>query len=107
MYRQAFVRNARLFSTSVRVQKSVTESAADAIKTADKTVSQKVVLPTIEAAENAASKLKESAGFAAKDAQIKGEQAQNEAAKLGAQARDKAQEVAGEAKKQVDQATKA
>ena len=50
MYRQAFVRNARLFSTSVRVQKSVTESAADAIKTADKTVSQKVVLPAIETA---------------------------------------------------------
>jgi hypothetical protein len=50
MYRQVFVRNARLFSTSVRVQKSVTESAADAVKAADKTVSQKVVLPAIETA---------------------------------------------------------
>ena len=56
--------------------------------------------------ENAAAKVKEATGFAAKDASIKGQQAELNAEKLGAQARDKAQEVAGEAKKQVDQATK-
>lgn len=43
MFRQAIARNARLFSTSVRVQKTVLETAADAVKTADKTVAKGVV----------------------------------------------------------------
>lgn len=43
MFRQAVARNARLFSTSVRAQKSVVDSAKDAIKGVDKTVSQAAV----------------------------------------------------------------
>lgn len=43
MFRQAAIRNARLFSTSVTLRKSPVESAADAAKTVDKTISQNIV----------------------------------------------------------------
>lgn len=43
MFRQTIARNARLFSTSVRTQKSAVDAAKDAAKTVDKTVSQTIV----------------------------------------------------------------
>lgn len=43
MLRQAFTRQARLFSTSVRTQKSAVDAAKDAVKNVDKTVSQTLV----------------------------------------------------------------
>ena len=43
MYRQVAARNIRLFSTSLRAQKGPVESATDALKTADKNVSQTMV----------------------------------------------------------------
>lgn len=44
MFRQVAIRNVRLFSTSVRVSnKGPVETAKDAVKTADKTVSQTIV----------------------------------------------------------------
>jgi hypothetical protein len=43
MFRQTLLRQTRLFSTSVRVQKSAVDAAKDTIKSADKAVSQKIV----------------------------------------------------------------
>jgi len=43
MYRQAIARQARLFSTSPRVRKSVIDQAKEAIKTVDKGVAQTIV----------------------------------------------------------------
>lgn len=43
MFRQTLARNVRLFSTSVRTQKSAVDAAKDAAKTVDKTVSQTIV----------------------------------------------------------------
>lgn len=43
MLRQTVVRNVRLFSTSVRVQKGPVDAVKDAAKTVDKTVSQTIV----------------------------------------------------------------
>lgn len=44
MFRQTLVRNARLFSTSVRVgNKGPIEGAKDAAKTVDRTVSDQIV----------------------------------------------------------------
>lgn len=43
MFRQTFTRNVRLFSTSVRVQKSAVDAAKEAAKNVDKTVSQTLV----------------------------------------------------------------
>lgn len=43
MLRQTITRNVRLFSTSVRVQKSAVDAAKDAAKTVDQTVSQTIV----------------------------------------------------------------
>lgn len=43
MFRQTITRNVRLFSTSVRFQKSAVDAAKDAAKTVDKTVSQTLV----------------------------------------------------------------
>ena len=44
MFRQVAVRNARLFSTSVRLSnKGPVDAAKDAVKTVDKTVSQTIV----------------------------------------------------------------
>ena len=43
MYRQVAIRNARLFSTSVRLGKGPVETTKDAVKTVDKNVSQTIV----------------------------------------------------------------
>jgi hypothetical protein len=43
MFRQAAVRNVRLFSTSVALRKGPVEATKDAVKTVDKTVSQAAV----------------------------------------------------------------
>ena len=43
MYRQLLARQARLFTTSVRVRKSVLDTAKDTLKDVDKTVSQTLV----------------------------------------------------------------
>ena len=43
MYRQAFARQARLFSTSVRTRKSAIDTVKEAAQNVDKTVSQTLV----------------------------------------------------------------
>lgn len=43
MFRQTLLRNARLFSTSVRMSKGPVEGAKDAAKTVDRTVSDQLV----------------------------------------------------------------
>ena len=43
MFRQAFARNVRLFSTSVALRKGPVEGAKDAVKTVDRTVSDTLV----------------------------------------------------------------
>ena len=43
MYRQTFLRQARLFSTSVAVRKSAVDTAKETVQAADKTVAQKIV----------------------------------------------------------------
>jgi hypothetical protein len=43
MFRQQFARNVRLFSSSVRVQKSTVDAAKDTLKTADRAVSDTLV----------------------------------------------------------------
>ncbi len=43
MFRQAAIRNVRLFSTSVAFRKGPVEAVTDAAKTVDKTVSQAAV----------------------------------------------------------------
>lgn len=43
MFRQTIIRNARLFSTQARLQKSATETVKDAAKAVDRTVSDTVV----------------------------------------------------------------
>ena len=43
MFRSTIIRNARLFSTNARLQKSATETIKDAAKTIDRTVSDAAV----------------------------------------------------------------
>ena len=43
MFRQTIIRNARLFSTNARLQKSATETVKDTLKAVDRTVSDAAV----------------------------------------------------------------
>ena len=43
MFRQSLLRTTRLFSTTARVNKGPVEGAKDAVKTADRTVSDQIV----------------------------------------------------------------
>jgi len=43
MFRQTITRQARLFSTSVRVRKSAVDSAKETLQSVDKTISQQAV----------------------------------------------------------------
>jgi len=56
MYRQLLARQSRLFTTSTRVRKSVLDTAKDALKDVDKTVSQTLV-KGIDASGNASQAL--------------------------------------------------
>ncbi|KAI9685424.1 MAG: hypothetical protein M1822_004555 [Bathelium mastoideum] len=90
MLRTTITRQARLFSTSPRVQKTVVDSAKDAVKKVDRTVSDAAV-KGIETGEKATNATAETIG-------LKSKQAQGKAAEVGGEAKGKAHEVAGKAK---------
>ncbi|KJX93390.1 hypothetical protein TI39_contig4323g00003 [Zymoseptoria brevis] len=102
MFRQTLLRQSRLFSTSVRVQKSAVEAAKDTITTADKAVSQKIV-QGIEATESATEKVKETVAGGAKEAQRKAEDVKDDAARKAENAKNEAarktEDAAKEARK--------
>ncbi|KAK2595397.1 hypothetical protein QQS21_006871 [Conoideocrella luteorostrata] len=92
----------RAFSTSFAMRKTPTESVKDGLKTADRTVTDNVVLPGLEAAASAGSKVKDAAetitkGNKGKAEQLKG-QAQGKAEELKGKAKGAAAEAQGQAK---------
>jgi len=90
MYRTAIARQARLLSTSTRLQKGPVETAKDALKKVDRAVSD-VAVKGIETGEKATEAVKETVG---KDT---GE-AKGKASELAGEAKGKAYEVKGQAK---------
>ncbi|KAK7540573.1 uncharacterized protein J3D65DRAFT_615732 [Phyllosticta citribraziliensis] len=101
MFRATLTRNARLFSTSVRSQKSVTETVKDAAAKANRVVSD-AALKGIEKGDDAASAVKnqtsEAASQASGNASKASGQASGKASELSSEAKGKAQELSGEAK---------
>merc|ERR1711974_11368 len=75
MFRHTLARNARLFSTSIRVQKGPVEAAQDGLKAVDRTVSETIV-KGIEKGEEASAKAKEVAGIGKKEAKDAAAQAE-------------------------------
>ncbi|KAI9666249.1 MAG: hypothetical protein M1821_004184 [Bathelium mastoideum] len=102
MLRTTITRQARLFSTSPRVQKTVVDSAKDAVKKVDRTVSDAAVKGietgvSIITSANAVTTEK-ATNATAETIGLKSKQAQGKAAEVGGEAKGKAHEVAGKAK---------
>ena len=83
------------FSASVAYQKSPVESVKDAAKKVDRTVSDNVLIPGLDATQNAKQKIKETVNSA--DPQGKAEELKSKAAGLKDEAAGKAQELKNEA----------
>ncbi|KAF1839735.1 hypothetical protein BDW02DRAFT_563785 [Decorospora gaudefroyi] len=90
MFRQQFVRQARLFSTTPVARKSPVETIKDAAKAVDRTISGAAV-KGIEKGEEVAGAVKEAVP------ETKGE-AKGQASEMAGKAKGTANEVAGEAK---------
>ncbi|EKG10692.1 hypothetical protein MPH_12176 [Macrophomina phaseolina MS6] len=96
MFRTAIARNARLFTTSARFQKSAVDSVKDTAKKVDRTVSDELV-KGIEKSEQAADKVKSATGVGAQKAEGTAAEAKGKAHELAGEAKGKAHEVAGKA----------
>ncbi|KAF2100165.1 hypothetical protein NA57DRAFT_38451 [Rhizodiscina lignyota] len=90
MYRAAVLRQARLFSTTPRVQKVLPDAVKEPLKKVDRTVSDAAVAG-IEAGEKVTDAVKQTVGMS------KGE-AQGKASEVAGEAKGKANELAGKAK---------
>jgi len=93
----------RAFSTSVAMRKTPTESVKDGLKTVDRTVTDNIVLPGLEAAASAGSKIKQGAdavshGTKGTAAEVQGK-AEGKAEELKGKAKGAAAEAEGKAKK--------
>ncbi|KZZ92499.1 hypothetical protein AAL_06125 [Moelleriella libera RCEF 2490] len=98
----------RAFSTSLRLRKSPADSVKDGLKTVDRAVTDNVVLPGLEAAAAAGSKVKEGAETVAKGSkgdvdELKG-QATGKAEELKGKAKGSAAELQGKAKGAAEEA---
>ncbi|KAG5998707.1 hypothetical protein E4U54_002132 [Claviceps lovelessii] len=92
----------RAFSTSPALRKTPTETVKDGMKSVDRAVTDNVVLPGLDAAVSAGTKVKETAesvtkGNKGKAEELKG-QAQGKVEELKGQAQGKAAEVKGAVK---------
>jgi len=96
MYRQAIVRQTRLFSTSPQVRKSVVDQAKEAVKTVDKTVAQ-AAIKGIDIGEEATNKAKEAIGVSSTEAKAKADE-------LSGEAKGKTSELKGKAKGATEEA---
>ncbi|KIV99853.1 uncharacterized protein PV09_08521 [Verruconis gallopava] len=97
MYRSAIVRQARLLSTTARLNKGPIETAKDALKSIDRTISDAAV-SGIEKGEQAAASIKKQMPSASdvkgKASELSGE-AKGKASELEGQAKGKAEEIKG------------
>ncbi|GME35057.1 Lea domain protein [Neofusicoccum parvum] len=103
MLRATIARNARLFTTSTRVQKSTVDSVKDTAKKVDRTVADELV-KGIEKGEQAAGKIKEATGVGKQKADGAAAQAKGKANEVAGEAKGKAHEVAGKAKGAAEEA---
>lgn len=101
MFRTAITRQARLFTTSTRLQKGPIELGKDALKKVDRVVSDAAV-KGIETGETVVEKTKETVGSDTGEMKAKANEAMGEAkgkaSELTGQAKGKANEVQGQAK---------
>lgn len=117
MFRATVARNARLFSTSVRSQKSVTETVKDAASKANRVISD-AALKGIEKGGTSTPKpcfiemttdlvhTDEAASAVKGDASKASGQASGKASELAGEAKGKANELAGQAKGKVEETKK-
>uniref|UniRef100_A0A1Y1LY10 Uncharacterized protein n=1 Tax=Photinus pyralis TaxID=7054 RepID=A0A1Y1LY10_PHOPY len=97
MYRSIMVQAPRAFSTSFAMRKSPTETVKDGLKTVDRTVTDNVVLPGLDAATTAGSKIKQGAETVAHGTKGKAAEMEGKAEKLKGKAKGAAAEAEGKA----------
>ncbi|KAG6010539.1 hypothetical protein E4U21_005890 [Claviceps maximensis] len=94
--RGMIVQAPRAFSTSLALRKTPTESVKDGLKTVDRVVTDSVVLPSLDAAVSAGTKVKKGA-----EAVTKGNKGKVE--ELKGQAEGKVEEIKGQAEGKVEE----
>ncbi|KHN97157.1 uncharacterized protein MAM_04754 [Metarhizium album ARSEF 1941] len=92
---------ARAFGASVAARKSPTDTVKDGLKTVDRTVTDNVVLPGLEAATSAGSKIKEGAEAIAHGSKGKAAEVKGKAKGAAAEAEGKAKGAAENIKSQL------
>ncbi|KAK8922570.1 hypothetical protein H634G_00676 [Metarhizium anisopliae BRIP 53293] len=102
MCRTIMVQAPRAFSTSVAMRKNPTETVKDGLKTVDRTVTDNVVLPGLEAAASAGSKIKQGAETVAQGTKGKAAEMEGKAEELKGKAKGAAAEAEGKAKGTVE-----
>merc|ERR1712227_702002 len=95
MFRSTIIRNARLFSTNARFQKSAAETVKDAAQAVDRTISDAAV-KGIEKGEQAAASIKSATNISTGEAK-------GSASQMAGQAQGKASELAGQVKGAVNE----
>ncbi|OAQ66446.1 hypothetical protein VFPPC_14335 [Pochonia chlamydosporia 170] len=96
--RTIMAQSPRAFSTSVVMRKSPTDSVKDGLKTVDRTVTDNIVLPGLEAAASAGSKIKEGADTVAHGSKGKAAEVEGKAEELKGKAKGAAAHAEGKAK---------
>lgn len=106
MLRTSLTRQARLFSISPAVRKSVVDSAKDAAKKVDRTISD-VAVKGIETGEKAANAIKSAVPGTTDEAKGKASEltgeASGKASEMTGEAKGKANELVGKAKGKTDE----
>ncbi|OAA45376.1 hypothetical protein NOR_03165 [Metarhizium rileyi] len=98
MCRAMMVQGPRAFSTCLALKKSPTETVKDGLKTVDRTVTDNIVLPGLEAAASAGSKVKEGVDAVSHGSKGKAAQMEGKAEELKGKAKGAAAEAEGKAK---------